>query len=561
LLRRSALVSVLLFASTAGSASAADPIMPLAEVRPGMHCTGLSVVRGTEISSFDVEILDVVAEEGGLSGPRILVRTSGPAVAESGVGQGFSGSPIMCDGRNAGAISQALGEYGNDVVLATPIEEILSDRPAPVTGATRDPGLARSARPLAGPLMVSGLSTHARQLLTQAADRAGRTVLAAPAGPLAGYAPVDLQPGASVSVALSTGDIALGALGTVAYRDGNSVWAFGHPFEGLGRRSLFMQDSYVYGVISNPLGLPEVGGITYKLGSAAGHVVGAATSDTVTSVAGTLGVEPPSIPLNVVARDTSGKLELVRLRLADERDLGFGARLGLLTPIAAAQALERLRRSRAPVTLSMCLRFMVRGVRRRLGFCNAYFNVNSALNQLSQAGELVDSFDLAPLDIENAEVRLRDRGRVIEAVLLDADGPRRARPGQRVRVRLVVQRRQGGRRRLSGSLRIPASLPPGTHTFVLRGRGQDDFPLDELAEELGAIIIEVTAGSGEDEPRSVGDLGRALRGLHRPLGIEARLKRRRLGLVVESDEVSYEGEAQLQVRVVRKRQAERGRRP
>ena len=39
---------------------------------PGMHCTGLSVIRGTEISSFDVEILDVIAAEPGLSGPRIL---------------------------------------------------------------------------------------------------------------------------------------------------------------------------------------------------------------------------------------------------------------------------------------------------------------------------------------------------------------------------------------------------------------------------------------------------------------------------------------------------------
>ena len=542
----------------AGSASAADPIMPLAEVRPGMHCTGLSVVRGTEVASFNVEILDVIAEEGGLSGPRILVRTSGPAVADSGIGQGFSGSPIICSGRTAGAISQGVGEYGNDIALATPIEEILSDRPAPVTGATRNVRVARAARPLEGPLTVSGLAMHARQLLARAAERAGLNVLAAPAGPLAGYAPVDLQPGSAVTVALSTGDIVLGALGTVAYRDGNSVWAFGHPFEGLGRRSLFMQDSYVYGVVSNPLGVPDIGAISYKLGSGAGHVVGSATSDTVASVAGTLGAEPPSIPLSVVARDTSGKLQLVRLRLADERSLGFGARLGLLSPIAAAQAIERLRRSLAPTTFSICMRFTVRGVKRPLGFCNPYFDANSALSDLAQAGGLVDAFDLAPLDVENAEVRLRARPGVVKDVLVAASGPRRARAGQRIRVRIVVQRRHGGRRRLAGSLRLPASLRSGTHVIVLRGRGQEEVPFDELAEALGTFMISPAESEGT-EPRSVRSLRRALRRIHRPLGIEARLKRRPLGLVVESDEVSYEGEAQLRVRVERKRRGERGR--
>ena len=119
------------------AAHAADPIMPLSEVRQGMSCTGLSVIKGTTISSFDVEILDVIAPEAGLSGPRILIRVSGPAVDETGIGPGFSGSPVICDGRNAGAISEGLGEYGNHVALATPIEGMLrtAPRPPPARGA------------------------------------------------------------------------------------------------------------------------------------------------------------------------------------------------------------------------------------------------------------------------------------------------------------------------------------------------------------------------------------------------------------------------------------------
>jgi hypothetical protein len=45
----------------APAASAADRIMPLSEVRSGMRCTALSVIRGTEPASFDVEIVDVIA--------------------------------------------------------------------------------------------------------------------------------------------------------------------------------------------------------------------------------------------------------------------------------------------------------------------------------------------------------------------------------------------------------------------------------------------------------------------------------------------------------------------
>ncbi|MGH2948100.1 MAG: hypothetical protein ACRDPC_17910, partial [Solirubrobacteraceae bacterium] len=111
----------------AAPAAAGDPIMPLGEVRSGMQCTGYSVIRGTEVSSFDVEVIDVVDGEPESDGPRILVEASGPAVDETGIGPGFSGSPIYCGGRNIGAISESIGEFGGKVVLATPIESMLAN--------------------------------------------------------------------------------------------------------------------------------------------------------------------------------------------------------------------------------------------------------------------------------------------------------------------------------------------------------------------------------------------------------------------------------------------------
>src|SRR3954463_12503349 len=186
-----ALGAALLAGIAPGTALAGDPIMPLSQLRPGMQCTGYSVIRGTAISTFDVEIVDVVSgDASGDDGPRILVRVSGPAVDRTGVGPGFSGSPIYCDGKNAGAISEAIGEYGGKTVLATPIEEILANPP----DAPRGKPVARSSRvgrvlPLTEPLTVSGLSHGLAARLQQAAARspARRQVLAAPAMPLAPF--------------------------------------------------------------------------------------------------------------------------------------------------------------------------------------------------------------------------------------------------------------------------------------------------------------------------------------------------------------------------------------
>ncbi len=75
---RRALPALLLTLMLAPAAHAADPIMPLSQVRPGLDCVGLSVIRGTQISQFDVEIIDVVGGQTGLGGPRVLVRASGP---------------------------------------------------------------------------------------------------------------------------------------------------------------------------------------------------------------------------------------------------------------------------------------------------------------------------------------------------------------------------------------------------------------------------------------------------------------------------------------------------
>src|SRR3954452_5437884 len=217
---RLAAATALTALAAAAPAHAADPIMPLSQVKKGMRCTARSVIQGTDISTFDVEVLDVVAGDPADNDPLILVRVSGPAVDQTGIAEGFSGSPIYCPDDNgvqrvAGAIAFGTGDYGGHVVLATPIEAILGQPVEPPTQTNRRSRAARNARPLAAPIAVGGLSAPVATAFRRAAARAPRSLSTAPFAPVtSAFPPQQLVPGASLAVGLSAGDITAGAVGT-----------------------------------------------------------------------------------------------------------------------------------------------------------------------------------------------------------------------------------------------------------------------------------------------------------------------------------------------------------
>jgi hypothetical protein len=519
-----------------GSARAGDPIMPLSELRPGMQCSGYSVIRGTEISSFDVEIVDVVSGDASANdGPRILVRVSGAAVDRTGVGPGFSGSPIYCGGRNAGAISEAIGEYGGKTVLATPIEEILANPPdapraRPIAGSSRvwrPRPRAHGARlgrvlPLAEPLTVSGLSPGlAAQLNGAGAAKApvGRRILAAPAMPLAPFPATPPQPGSAMSVGYSSGDLAVGAVGTVAYTDGDRVWAFGHPFENSGLRALLLQDAYVYTVISNPNAGDDTGS-TYKL-AAVGHDLGTISNDAAAAVVGRAGATPPTVPVRIFSEDQdTGERTTLGARVVDETDVGTptgGSALTFVAPLALAQGASAILRS-APGKLSgeVCLQITIRERKRPLRMCNRYVSAiapsdpetganivaaGGASDALAALTEL-DEYKERGLHVTEFAARVKLRRGLHQAFLRRVELPRRVRPGRRVRVKLHLKVVRGPKITRRFRLRIPSGLRRGHRRLRFVGRDVDD-PDSDL---FGALVETITIG-GDDEGNATGHEG------------------------------------------------------
>src|SRR5208282_5354370 len=105
-------------------AQAALSVMPLKDVKAGMHGTGKTVFSGSKIEDFDVEILGVL-ENTGPKESLILGRLSGGPLEHTGVMQGMSGSPVYIDGKLIGAVAMAFPYAKDPIAGIRPIEEML----------------------------------------------------------------------------------------------------------------------------------------------------------------------------------------------------------------------------------------------------------------------------------------------------------------------------------------------------------------------------------------------------------------------------------------------------
>ena len=560
----------LLFAALAAtllapaSARGAEPIMPLAEVQPGLRCTGLTVVRGLDVTAFDVEVLDVVDRARGPGAARILVRVSGPAVDRTGLGPGFSGSPVYCAGRNIGAISETIGEYGGLTGLATPIEAILAQPPVP-PAATREPAPVPSAvigaRSLAAPLTIAGLRPSLARAFVQAARKAGRVLIASPTGTRAAFAPQPLVPGASVSVGLTSGDIALGAIGTVAYADGPHVWIYGHELDGAGRRSLFLQDAYVHTIVNNPRAVPEVS--TYNLGSP-GNDLGTVSSDGPPAVVGTLGAMPPSFPLRVTAKDLdTGRTHSAVTQIADEGDVGLPTGASPLSLSAAAAIAEEaasiLAGAPARQTAELCMKVALRELRTPMRVCWDYavdgFTHNALAgalaNDVAVAVEVVEGYKFGTLHPTSVELGLRVRRGVNQAYMVGVSAPRVVRRGQTIALRLRLRRTGSGRRSTRiVRMRVPPTVGRGLRTLRLIGTPSDAGGNPEEEGDLSVVFEAEETGPSGDDPgaQSVAEVRDAFEALRRFDGVVARFGGEERTLL-RDPRLRISGDAQVRLRI------------
>ena len=328
--------------------------MPLEEIKPGMQGVGKTVLRGTKIEEFAVEIVSIL-ENQNMDQDLILVKTSGDVIERTGgIASGMSGSPVYVKGKLIGAIGYGWQMANHKIGMVTPIEEMLNifdlekqqdeknimlDTPIEISGKSytqikftaankeiKQPHTLQ-AEPVNTPLLVNGLTGRAKDRLAK--KLSDFDVKPVKSGGLANdVKDVPLQPGSAVAVQLVRGDINVSAIGTLTYRDGNKLLGFGHPFLSQGNTNYLLSSAYIHQMITS-IKMP------FKIGSPAG-LKGIVTQDRAAGIAGEIGKFPNVVPVEIKVVDKNlGRNKEYNLQIIHDEEL-----LPQLSSVALLQAID-----------------------------------------------------------------------------------------------------------------------------------------------------------------------------------------------------------------------------
>ncbi len=496
--------------------AAAPRYMSIDEVRPGMTGIGRTVFEGDKIEEFGVQILGVLRN---INGPRrdmVLARLSGGPLATTGVIAGMSGSPVYIDGRLLGAVAYSLGQFPKEPLAGiTPIEEMIqaagpqpprvptgaktplelpltqdrvlaslgdafsrfarpfADRPDDIrfdglgsVGSERAAQLGVLMRPIATPLALGGFSSPVVERLSGAMRDAGLVPVPDGAPPSRAQAPAPraveqppLRPGDGVGVNVITGDLIMGATGTVTEVDGNQVYAFGHPLYNLGTTEFPMTRAYVYALLPSLLSSMKI--------AMTGETIGTFKQDRATAIAGVLGHGPSLVPIRLAIDTERGLRQTFNIQVVDDPLF-----TPLLTYVSVLNSLSSYERDYAPAS------FTVTGTARIHGhgevalddvFTGDSPSVSAAAYVVAPLTLLLGN-DIEPVKIDGIDLRIatseRPQTATLERVWIDAV---RVRPGTTVPLKLLLRTYRGEDMTRTVPIDIPAGVSGSLSISVTDG--------------------------------------------------------------------------------------------
>lgn len=473
-------------------------LFALEDIRPGMKGTAQTVFSGTETEEFGVEILGVLP---GFPAPRqsaIIARLSGPNAEKTGVFAGMSGSPVYIDGKLVGAIAFSFPFSKEPIAGITPIKQMIDlfnkgsenenlkpKEPRPVsfaqlassewkpnlpkpavssvsllTPVAADsplmPLLGQQMTPIATPLVFSGitqesLAMFAPQLMASGLLPVSGVGGAAAITPMMPYSDKTFPSGSSISVQLVRGDYSLAAAGTVTLRDGDRIYAFGHPFLSLGSSDMPMTECSVVTVVPNTNN-------SFKL-AVPGQMVGAIAQDRSSGIFGLLGKTPKMIPVKVNLHTSRDRKETYSYEIANDTFL-----TPLLLNITVFNTITSSERALGDSTISVKGQIKLKGqdaiqIDRRFSANNSAIlaagSIAAPVGSLLTSGFDDVELDGITLDISSAETKYAG---TLERVALDRTEVRR---GEKIEIQAYVRTESGKQFVQRIPVQIPVETAPG----------------------------------------------------------------------------------------------------
>jgi len=494
----------------AAAGGPAPELFALDEVRPGMRGEWRTVVAGTEVVSFPLEVIGLAPNFVGPQRTVILCRALDPANVESGPVGGMSGSPVYLDGRLVGAYAYGFTWPKNQAIIGvTPIADMLEV----LEFADTEPGLARAAgagwqgaglaagageasgvpaetglaqaEPEMGvvPLLAGGFS--ARTLAAFGADWAEFGVLpqAAPTGGVEGPGADHLVPGGAIAGVLMAGDFSFAGTGTVTWREGDRVLGFGHPFFGFGPAAIPLAAAEILTVVQS---VPR----SFKL-SNHGPIVGTITQDRLSAIGGRIGPIPEMTALRVRVTPVAGPERTFHAQVFQHPRL-----TPLLVAMGIFEALESTQETVERVTVQVDGRAHLRG-HGEIAFRQAGTGARGVAGIAREWQErlralLENPFGEVQVDAVELEVTVRPgwKATTLRAVQV---ANTRVRAGEDLQVEVTLGRERAEPLRWQLRLAVPADVRAGETLTLVLADGETAAALVEGAEAPALSVADLVA--------------------------------------------------------------------
>jgi hypothetical protein len=319
-----------------------------------------------------------------------------------------------------------------------------------------------------------------------------------------------LEPGSTISVQLVRGDMEVSASGTVTHIDGDKVYAFGHPFMGIGFTSLPLSKAGVIGVIPSLMNSQKV--------SSTIEPIGAIKQDRATGILGITGEKPRLVPVNLTLTTSRKEKKQFNYEVANDT---------FLTPFLIAftvhNSIVSSERAMGGQTVQLKCRISLKG-QPEVKFENSISDLTStpALAAVTAAAPvnfiLSSGFDdivLEQIDVEMSTVE-NTRDAVLDKVWQDK---LEVKPGEELGLTVFLRKPNGELEQETYPVKIPEGLSPGDLKIMV-GDGVS-VTLEDAKNEESQFV-----------PQSLDQLVKAINNLKKNNRLYIRLFREQEGAIV-----------------------------
>jgi len=272
-------------------------------------------------------------------------------------------------------------------------------------------------------------------------------------------------PGGALGAQMVSGDMDMTGVGTITYRIGNRVLAFGHPMLGLGNISLPMTSAYIHDIFPSYQS-------SFKLASPI-QTMGAIQQDTNFAIGGTVGAKADTVPMTVMIRNPQRQI----LRTYHVQIMKDPVLTPTLIQSVAAEMIDTTLGKDSDKMVSISLRMKLRDqpdvVRRNLLYAPGDI-VASSLNDLNEALLVTqtNSFARGAIQGVNVEVNVQATRKTatIKNVFADRN---KVKAGQTVRISVELAPTTDPDKTITKTFAftVPADAPTGVLRIAVGASG------------------------------------------------------------------------------------------